>query len=314
MKADLVMGLMGEDEPLDVAFRVLTGEIWTSERLRQHQEAGNLDGYLHEGEHLASAFERELYEVYFDLYDRLEGAHPLKRRVGDLLEQEAYTLVIFDGLSLREVPILEAVFEEFGLKAEVRYALAPVPSDTSVFCQAHFGASGPSELQGMLTPFAFRHVKQESWEPDFGSQDRRRVIWALYPDNVFNLDSEAVNYEKHVAGPVAAILRNVLASGPPKPIVVTGDHGYLWQGGGCAWGVTNKEEEKLLADHFKAGRSTGRATPQLSRSRLAWVSGEDAAARGRFAWGSRVRGATRLFKHGGVTLMECMVSLCEVRV
>lgn len=295
MTANLITNLLSADEPLDVLFRVLTEDYWSLERFQQHQRDGNLEACLRATEEQVSHFEQDLYAIYFDVYDRLEADHPRKHRVTELLEKGSFTLVVFDGLSLRELPVVQQVFTDCGMEAQVDYALAPVPSETSVFCSQHFGANGPSQLESHLQPFAFRYMKQESWPPDFAPSDKRRVVWALYPDNVFKLDSGAVNYERHIVQPVATILRTVLESDPPLPLVVTSDHGYLWQGGGCAWPVTDSKEKKLLADHFKGGRSTTEATSQLIHTRKAWLSGQTAVARGRFAWGGKVKGARKPF-------------------
>ena len=95
------------------------------------------------------------------------------------------------------------------------------------------------------------------------------------------------------------------------PLTVTGDHGYLWQGARCAWAL-EQGEGAVLAQHFKAGRSTSSTSDSLARTGKAWIEGSIAAARGRFAWGGMVRGPSSLFKHGGVSLMECLVPLVTV--
>ena len=150
------------------------------------------------------------------------------------------------------------------------FALAPLPSETSDFARRHYHASGPSDIANHAHryPFTFRHVVQ----------------------------------------PVESILEAVL--GDPalvRPLIITSDHGYLWQGDQCPWPVADARERALLAEHFKLGRSCHDATDALAATGKVWVEGSLAAARGRFAWGGQVRGATSLFKHGGVSLMEGLV-------
>jgi hypothetical protein len=126
------------------------------------------------------------------------------------------------------------------------------------------------------------------------------------PDNIFGLnDHGGVSYANHIVQPVQEILRAVLGSDPPLPLIATSDHGYVWQGGGAYWTLSD-DEMRLMAQHFKQGRATRNAPPELGQRRHVWQSGNLAAARGRFAWGKYVRGGNKLYKHEGVSLMECL--------
>jgi hypothetical protein len=229
-------------------------------------------------------------------------------RVEALHQQEAYTLLLIDGLSLRELPLIAEVLDSHGLACESEFALAPLPTETSDFARRHYNASGPSEMarNDHRTPFAFRHVANEEWQPDFSPAERRRFIWYAFPDDYFGL--KETEYGRHVVKPVEAILTAILTDpGLVRPVVITSDHGYLWQGNQCPWPVADPREQAVLAEHFKLGRCTRSATEALARTGKAWVEGSLGSARGRFAWGSIVRGPTSLFKHGGVSLMECLV-------
>ena len=311
MRADLIRELIVGDNPMDPVFHVLSEEIWSAGSFAAHSSARTLDDYLTQNEHGASAFERELWEVYADLYRRIEEPRVPEERVAQVLSLPAFTLVVFDGLSLREAPVVVEAVTDAGQEAATSYVIAPVPSETAEFARRNFNASGPSQIEATPRDFAYRYVKREDWVPDFAADELKRVIWVLYPDNIFNLDSQAVNYGQHIVQPVRRVLGAILQSEPVLPLIVTGDHGYLWQGGSTAWAVGD-EEARLLARHFKAGRSTDAATAELVHSDKVWLSGTRATARGRFAWGHAVRGAPRLFKHGGVSLMEGLVPWVSV--
>ncbi len=310
MKTAQILDLIKADDPLSLLTTHLTGEVWTREAFTSAVEADELDAYLSQGEHEASRFEKEVYDIYADFYEELEKpGHPLKSRLeSEVLSQEEYTLVVFDALSLRELPAVQAVLEEAGVAFEVSHALATVPSDTTTFCKRHFGAAGPANIKPTLDSggYAYEYAKNTNWKPDFTSHQRRRVIWTLYPDNVFHLNSAAVSYRDHILQPVQTILRTVLESKPVMPLFITSDHGYIWQGANASWPV-DAAEGKVMAEAFKQGRSTNQATQALTTwTDKAWVSGLDAAARGRFGWLKGVKGAASLFQHGGVSLMECI--------
>jgi len=312
MNLSLIERLIKDDDPLQTLFEVLTGSIWTGERFAEARRRGDLAGYLREGEHTASALEREVYDVYGDVYTLLESDDARRDRVQAIQELDEYTLLLIDALSLREVPLIQEMLAAHGLAAETDFALAPLPTETTDFCRYHFKAAGPSDLANRAHryPFAFRHVTVEDWQPNFAADERQRFIWYAFPDDYFGL--KETDYERHVVRPVEAILEAVLGDpGLVHPLLITGDHGYVWQGDRCPWPVADAHERAILAEHFKLGRSTRAATDTLATTGRAWVQGSVGAARGRFAWGGIVRGAGSLFKHGGVSLLECLVPWVE---
>jgi len=315
LQADFLTGLIETQDPLELIFNELTERYWSEGVFSGYDQTGGMESYLEDQEHLVSEFERKLWDVCFDMYALFETDHKRKHRIEELLRAAEYTLVVFDGLSLREIPAVRAVLSELGLKSSTDFALSTVPSDTTVFAQQHFHASGPAAMakgRGLLeSQFAFEHVMRQDWEPDFKPEHRRRVIWAMYPDNVFRLAPGSVSYTKHILEPIQSILRTVLNGDAPTPLIVTADHGYIWQGGNTAWALEPRDT-RLLAAHFKRTRCTKQATRELAHSQACWVSGRQAAARGRFAWGAKVKGAPVLYTHGGVSLMECIVPWVSV--
>ena len=306
MDISLLRRLIHDDDPLQTLYEALTSSIWTAERFAAARQDGNLAAYLRDGEHAASILEREVYAVYSDLYTLLEGSDPRRNRAAELRQQEQYTLLLVDALSLREIPLLQETFAAHGLELEASMAIAPVPTETIDFARG-IGGTGPSDIAANAArfPFAFRHIAREDWQPDFRPSDRQRFIWYAFPDDYFDL--KETDYARHVVQPVTAMLETVL-NDPSlvHPLVVTSDHGYIWQGGACAWALP-PDEATVLARYFKGGRSTREADEGLAATGKAWVYGNVGAARGRFAWGGMVRGAGSLFKHGGVSLLECMV-------
>lgn len=308
MELSLIRSLIEDNDPLQTLYEVLTAEIWTSERFAEARRRDDLYQYLREGEHDVSKLEHELYDVYSDLYRLLEAGDPRRERVKTLPDEEQYTLLLIDGLSLRELPIIRKALDARDLIAETDFALAPLPTETRDFASHHFDASGPSDIVDRVRryPFAFRHVTNEDWRPDFATGERQRFIWYVFPDEYFGM--KETDYTRHVVQPVERILDAVLSDADlVRPLVITGDHGYIWQGNQCPWPVVDDRERCVLAEHFKLGRCTRNATDALAATGKAWVRGSAAAARGRFAWGGQVRGPTSLFKHGGVSFMECLV-------
>lgn len=310
MEPALFTQLVTADDPLDVLFRALVDSIWTRASFEAAYAAGNLErDYLSRNEHLTSDLERNLYQTFFEVYDLLAGPDPRKQRLAGVLERPRFTLLIFDGLSLREIPCLSQVLDEHGLKAQVSFGLSAVPSSTEDFFPLFFPARHPKDLvsKGRQLAFDYHFIqKPEQWGQGAALHGGRHLVWVRVPDTIFGLnDHGGVSYADHIVQPVQRVLRDVLASGPPLPLIVASDHGYVWQGGGAYW-TLGDDEMRLMAKHFRQGRSTKKSPSELGERRHVWQSGSVAAARGRFAWGRYVPGGNKLYKHEGVSLMECM--------
>jgi hypothetical protein len=316
MKPSLFSQLVTADDPLNVLFRNLVDGIWTRDSFQAASAAGRLEGdYLSSNEHLTSSLELTLYQTFFEVYGLLAGMDPRKERVAGVLESSRFTLLVFDGLSLREIPAVLEVLDERRLKAEVTFGLSAVPSSTEDFFPHLFPARHPKDLVNKARQLAFDYhfiQKPEQWSQGVGLRGERHVVWVRVPDNIFGLnDHGGVSYTSHIIQPVQRVLRDVLASDPPLPLIVTSDHGYIWQGGGAYWTLSD-DEMRLMAQHFQQGRSTKNAPHELGERRHVWQSGNVAAAIGRFAWGRYVRGGSKLYKHEGVSLMECITPWIEV--
>lgn len=306
MNTEWLKQLVESDDPVDLIVDDLKS-IWSHDRFAAAEAKGDLDAYVAQGEHEVSAFEEHLWHVFRDIYPLLEAPHARRLKIEQVIGQESFDLVVFDALSWREVPVITGILDERSSEFGVDYARSEVPSETERFCTAHFGVNGPTALKTKAAGNGWNYecVENTNWDPEsVGSV--RRVTWVRYPDMIFALPPGGVNYDEHVVQPIRAILERILDSSNGRRVVITSDHGYVWMGGGATWAL-DADEEKLMSQHFKAGRATRNATTNLFGSDKVWISGENAAARGRFAWGSKVAGATKLYKHGGVSLMECLV-------
>ncbi len=310
MELALIRRLIEDDDPVQALHEALSG-IWTSARLADARHRGDVSLYLREGEHAASALERDVYAIYSELYALLEGDDPRRNRIEGLHAQAEYTLLLIDALSLREAPLVAELAAARGLSMQQGFALAAPPTETVNFARRHYAVQGPSAILGARrNPFAFRHVTRENWRPDFASHERQRFIWYVFPDDYFSLQD--ADYARHVVHPVEAILTAVLDDPTlVRPLVITSDHGYLWQGDQCAWSLGDTERA-VMAEAFRLGRSTDAITDALAATGKVWLGIGTAAARGRFGWGGAVRGGASLFKHGGVSLMECLVPWLEI--
>lgn len=312
MDLALIRRLIEDDDPIQALYDALMGTVWTAERLADARRSGDLSRYLREGEHAASALERDLCAIYSEIYALLEAEDPRRDRIEGVHMQAEYTLLLIDALSLREAPLVAELAATRGLTVQPGFALVAPPTETTSFTRRHYAANGPSDMVASARryPFAFRRVTNENWRPDFASDERQRFIWFIYPDDNFRLQD--ADYVQHVVQPVEAILTSVLDDPTlVRPLIITSDHGYLWQGDQCTWSL-EPDERAVLAAAFRHGRSTAVLSDALAATGKAWIGDGMAAVRGRYSWGSLVPGSSSLFKHGGVSLLECLTPWCVI--
>ena len=63
-----------------------------------------------------------------------------------------------------------------------------------------------------------------------------------------------------------------------RPLVITSDHGYLWQGDQCAWPL-EPAERAVMAEAFQLGRSTDAVTDALAATGKVWLGNGSAPRR-----------------------------------
>src|SRR5712692_8426903 len=125
----------------------LLGSVWTAQR---YETLGALR-YLERGERDVNDLEEVLAAAAPRVYDELLDAPAADRDIRKFLDGApgSCAAVIFDGLSLREIPLLLRLAARSGLVAQaVGTSLAAVPSETVDFVETRLGAGriSPSQL------------------------------------------------------------------------------------------------------------------------------------------------------------------------
>ena len=315
---NLVQRVVNAPKPLPTLYEILISEIWSPANFMQAQQQSTIASYLHQGERHASRLEYELYQKYSDLYRLLEHPESRHDRVMTLHAQAPYTLLVISGLSLREIPPIQAKLTAYSMDPQPDFALILPPSETGYFVRRHYGLGHPSEIMHRAGfSFAFRYVVEETWQLDFPPKAHQRYLWYALPSEHFDALDNAhddvlkdIFYEHDVIQVIITLLEKVLADPTlVRPLVITSDHGYLWQGPQCGWPLT-PGEAMLMARTFGTRRSSTMAFHVLAKTRKAWIRNKIAAARGRFEWRDSQPIAHRNrspFVYGGVSLMECIV-------
>jgi hypothetical protein len=228
-------------------------------------------------------------------------------------------VVVFDGLSLRELPLLLALAGQTGFRVDEARAIATsLPTETIDFVSqrvlgpdaAH--GHGPSQLPGVKA-LKTRGVHAEyldSLNPRVAlPTGKSLLLWSTWPDRLFKNDEARFDTQlfPQFCDHVATLWKYTVQAIPPgMPIVITSDHGYIFFGG-----AAESARESAAADQLKQQRHRvfeeqadyPAPHPDLQRfpaQRLAML-------RGRLKTRPKGTSSRHLYQHGGFSLMEVLV-------
>lgn len=292
----------------------LLGSVWTDQR---YEELGPLR-YLERGEHEVNDLEEVLAAAAPRIYDELVDSPTPDRDVRQFLDgSTSSALVVFDGMSVREIPIALRLAVHSGLSVkEAGVALAGAPSETVQFVEQRLGAGrvSPSQLptrrelkdRGVAT-YYYDNPNQRH---RFDDSARALFLWSSFPDQTYK-DSGArfaQHFEQMHAMLETAWVNTVQQLPPNRTILVTSDHGYIYFGAGMSFSRSNPALRPLTAwlggerSRVLAGSGDTPDHPDLAILRHAGV----AMIRGRVQTHPPGQSANKLYKHGGLSLMEML--------
>jgi len=292
----------------------LLGEVWTPGR---YEDLGAVE-FLNRGEREVNDMEEVLAAAAPRIYDELLADPPPDRNLRAFLERkQPCAAVVLDGLSLREAPIVLRLAQEgnFSIR-EMDLATAAVPSETVDFVAQRLqaGRVSPSQLPGR------RELRQAGIEAFYYGHEGQRhqlppecpalCLWSAFPDQTYQ-DSGArfANHFAELHRRMEAVWRNTVQAVPPRrTILVTSDHGYVFFGHGCSAPRTNLEI-RPLTEWLGGERSRVLAPgqePPAHRDLAIIASRQVAMVRGRVQTHPPGPAGARLYKHGGLSLMEML--------
>ena len=301
----------------------LVDTVWTKSRY----EAMPHEEYLATGETAVCSLEEAISTGASKLWDELEAASRSAPSVKTWLSldtplprEEPRAAVIFDGLSLRELPLLLTQAETTGFRVKSAQVIATcLPSETRSFVnQRVLGKDiGPSQLRGRAE-LAERNIEafyldQPTSRESYPS-GRSLLIWSSYPDRLFNNDEARFEalfstfHEHHIP----TFWKNSVQAVPMGvPIVVTSDHGYIFFGAGmesnrgsdaAALLGQSRWKQFELTEKFPTWHSDLQILPQEHVALL----------RGRLRARPQGGNSRKLYQHGGLSLMEILVPWIEL--
>jgi hypothetical protein len=318
-----VENLFADGERLSAIKSWLAESVWTSARYQQNE----LEQYLRGGETAVCRLEELIATGALEIWDELSAdtarSPSIKSWLGldlPLALSQPRAAVVFDGLSLREMPLLLRLAEESGFKVKTRDLIATcLPTETFDYVEQRVIGSrlGPSQLPGR-TELAEKNVKAFYLDQPTSRHTfpvgPSLLIWSAFPDCLFK-DHEARTeglFENFHRNYVPTIWKYALQDIPRGlPIVVTSDHGYIFFGAGME-ADRRSEAPDLLGQTRSKQFAPGELMPQWNADLQVLPSSRTAMLRGRLRARPSGTSSRKLYQHGGFSLMEVLVPWIEL--
>jgi hypothetical protein len=232
----------------------------------------------------------------------------------------AKTAIVFDGLSLREVPLLLQMADAAGLRIKSLQAIATcLPTETMHFVDERVLGTriGPSQLRGRTElaqanaeAFYLDQPNTRNIFPD----GRNLLIWSTYPDRLFADDQargEALfaNFHQNFIPALWKCTAQALPRG--VPVVITSDHGYIFFGASLDSSRSSDAPELLGQARSKEFRPD-EPMPSWHPDLQILPHSRTAMLRGRLRARPQGPSSRKLYQHGGFSLMEVLVPWIEL--
>lgn len=312
LNSEILRKLTSPEPRLPWMTQWLLDEVWTARRF----ETLTPEDYLVEGEQAVHAFEELLATSAAQFYDELAAA---AEQAPGLLERApaGSAVIVFDGASLREIPLFLSKAKESGFRvAENSVALAALPSTTTAFVSTRLLGKEVSP-KALPQRKELKEQKVHAYYMDDAisihqinpADDESILLWSAFPDITYK-DSNA-RFARHFADMQKlydTAWRNTVMQIPRgRRIVITSDHGYIFFGAGFDSTRPNDVCALLDQDRFKffGGEE---CMPKQAEEPGLQVLGERrlAMVRGRIKNRPQGPSANKVYRHGGLSLMEVL--------
>ena len=325
--------LFAEGERLPAINSWLLDTVWTGGRYRQTEP----EQYLRTGEEAVCRLEELVATGAQQVWDELHAESLRAPTVKAWLGLDAplppppstihhpssasvRAAIIFDGLSLRELPLLLQMAEATGLRVKSTQAVATcLPTETMHFVEERVLGTriGPSQLRGRgelaeKNAEAF-YLDQPNTRHVF-PEGRNLLVWSTYPDRLFFNDearTEALFTTFH--RDYIPTIWKCTAQAIPRgvPIVVTSDHGYIFLGASLE-ATRSSDAPEILGQARMKEFAPDEFFPTWHPDLQICPQNRLAMLRGRLRTRPQGTSSRKLYQHGGFSLMEVLVPWIEL--
>jgi len=311
-------------ERLPAIKRWLTESVWSEARYAVKSPAE----YLSEGEQAVCRLEEVISTGALSVWDELEAETRRAPTVRAWLGIDAprplpdpRAAVVFDGLSLREMPLLLGLARSTGFRIQSTSIVGTcLPTDTIAYVdQRVIGARlGPSQVRGRAE-LAERNVEAFYLEQPNSRETyptgRSLLIWSSYPDRLFFNDEARDDrlFSTFHRDQIPVIWKCAVQAVPRSvPVAVTSDHGYIYFGAGLESTRSATDATTTLEQGRYRQFPEGAPLPLWNPNLQVLTGARLAMLRGRLRTHPQGPASRKLYQHGGFSLMEVLVPWIEL--
>lgn len=292
-------------------------EVWSRDRY----EAMSAIDYLQSGEKLVNDVEEIIAAAASRSYDELVLPPPPERDLREFLNtQQPCAAVVFDGLSLREIPLIHQLAKESKLNVvESGWSTAATPSETVYFVEQRLRVSriAPSQLPGnrelSRNGIACHYLEQVNQQRQLSPNAASILLWSSFPDYRYKeRDARFAEMFENLHAMMTTAWQNsvqaITRQAPRRRILITSDHGYIFFGAGCSANCDN-DFIRPLTEYLGGDRCaelSKHPSPPDHRGLAVFPDRDVAMIRGRIQTHPRGEPARKIYKHGGLSLMEML--------
>lgn len=304
------------DARLPLVEKWLRENVWSESNFRSlsRQE------YLTKGEREVLRLEEVILNSAWNVYDEIVAASINAASIFNEIERDPKTaVVVFDGCSIREVPLLIDLAEKTGFKVMLsRFDYGALPSTTESYVEQRILGKklAPSHLPGRkeLKSLGISAYYYDTSIRSFELSGNSLLLWSSFPDGTYmNFEARSANHFEAITHQFDVAWKNtVLAVPRDHRIIITSDHGYAYFGAGLESERKAQETLRILDnDRFKEFDGNGFSFDSTELQVI--PSRRVAMLRGRIKNRPQGPAANKVFRHGGMSLMEMLTPWIELR-
>jgi len=303
--------LTSPGERLPSIYDWMRNRVWSDSAFKLRETTS----YFEEGEIQIQKLEDLILSSAQGVYDELSALAEKHYSLLEELTEPKTALVILDGTSIREIPLLKKLAEDTSFQIlESSYKTAVIPSDTVSFVsQRIIGKSiSPSQLESRKE-LSIKNIKALYYDTpirhfELVSSEYNYILWSSFPDGTYtNFEARnSLHFETFVKQ-FDVVWKNIILAIPKDyRIIITSDHGYVYLNNGFESSLKGKAALDFLHQERFRYYSQDESLPEnvselklLANRRLAMI-------KGRIKNRPKGHNANKVFRHGGLSLMEML--------
>lgn len=292
----------------------LKNSVWSD----KNYSSKDNKSYFEAGEKQIRDFEELVLNTAPGVYDELTSLAKQKSKyLIDELSKPKTALVVLDGVSLRELPILTKLAVDTNHRViESKYAFSALPSDTESFIEQKLLGKrlSPSQLESRKE-LSTNNIKPYYYDTpiryfDLSSKGSSLLLWSSFPDGTYmNFEARNSAHFEALVKQFDVVWKNIILAIPKDyKIIITSDHGYVY----LNTGFESSEKGEVALQYLDQNRykyvDALAILPDVSE--LQQISDMNLTMlKGRIKNRPKGQASNKVFRHGGLSLMEIITPL-----